>query len=114
MTLHKLWAHLGTLLAGIAAGLTDFNAVATSPNVKVMLTAVAGALVALHIPYAATFERDFQAGLKSIVAAYKAANLPSVPTGPTQAPPAPVSVTRIPVAPPPGNPAPIPPGNVPG
>lgn len=84
MLLHKLWAHLGTLLAALFAGLADTQMVSTATNVQVMVTAVAGALIALHIPYAATFERDFQQGLQAAIKAYKAAQpRPPVPGGPS-------------------------------
>lgn len=82
MLLHKLWAHLGTLLAALFAGLADTQTVSASTNVQVMVTAVAGALIALHIPYAATFERDFQQGLQAAIKAYKAAQTPAAPPAP--------------------------------
>jgi sulfite exporter TauE/SafE len=47
--LSKLWGHLGTVLAGLGAGLADFHAVAASNDVRVVLTAVTGLLVATHV-----------------------------------------------------------------
>lgn len=47
--LSKLWAHIGTVLAGLGAALGDFRVVAVSSDVRVALTAVAGLLVTMHI-----------------------------------------------------------------
>jgi hypothetical protein len=49
MNLSKLWGHLGTVLSGVAAGLTDFHAVASSPDVQIVVTAVFGLLTAIHV-----------------------------------------------------------------
>ena len=47
--LSKLWAHLGTVLAGLGAALGDFHVVTVSSDVRVALTAVARLLVTMHI-----------------------------------------------------------------
>lgn len=56
--LSKIWAHVGTLAALLGAGLTDFHAVAVAGDVRNVLTAVAGLLVAVHIPFAAKAKVD--------------------------------------------------------
>lgn len=46
----RVWAHLGTLLMGVLAVLTDAHvAIAVSPDVTITINAVAGLLVALHL-----------------------------------------------------------------
>lgn len=48
---------LGTVLAALAAGLSDFHAVATAPDVSVALTAIVGWLVGHHIVTGAQAKR---------------------------------------------------------
>lgn len=51
---------IGTVLATVAAGLSDFHAVAVSPDVRVALTAVVGWLISHHI-IAGAFGRRVEA-----------------------------------------------------
>ena len=62
----SLIGKLGTILAYIAAGLTDFHAVATSPDVSVALTAVVGFLTAHHI-ISSAFGRSVESDVTSAV-----------------------------------------------
>lgn len=102
MNLSKLWAHLGTVLAAVGAGLTDFHAVSAGPTVQGALSAIAGLLVLGHVitsKQAATAETDFHRFTGALAAATEAARRYFVaPPSPPQTPPAAVVVP--PAAPP--------------
>ena len=76
MTLSKLWGHLGTVLSGLAAGLTDFHAVASSGDVRAVVTAVFGWLVSAHIvssSFAKQAEGDVSGVIKRLSSTVEAA-----------------------------------------
>lgn len=60
---------LGTILAGVAAGLADFHGVATSPEVQIALTGILGWLTGHHIisgAFAKNVESDVTHGASII------------------------------------------------
>lgn len=93
----KLYAHIGTILAAVAAGGTDFGAFHASPTVQAVLTAVAGVLVACHILSPATVGTavsDVRGVVKAVesvagsaVGAYRSAATPATKTATSQTPP---------------------------
>lgn len=55
--LSRVWAHLGTLLMGVLAVLSDTHtAITVSPDITITINAVAGLLVALHLVSEKTLE----------------------------------------------------------
>jgi hypothetical protein len=82
---------LGTLLAGLAAGLSDFHAITTSSNVGVALTAIVGWLVGHHIVSSAsarTAEKDVVATAHRVFDAFGSSLRAASPTAPDWQPPA--------------------------
>lgn len=62
----KIIGIIGTVLAYLGAGLTDFHAVATSPDVSVALTAVVGFLTAHHI-ISGAFGKQAETDVSSVI-----------------------------------------------
>lgn len=76
MTLSKVWGHLGTVLSGVGAALADFHAVASSGDVRIVVTAVFGWLVSMHIvssTFAKQAEDDIASGVHRVASIAEAA-----------------------------------------
>lgn len=72
--LSKFWGHLGTLLAGLGAGLADTGVLHVGASTSSGLTWVAGLLVALHVitsKQAKTAESEVSRVIKAIGGALK-------------------------------------------